>query len=41
MAEHIEIKHDNVNGTSKPRIVGRNQEGDGGTSQGNGHCFHD
>ena len=41
MAEHIKTKHDEVSGTSNPEIGGRNQEGDGGSSQGNGHSFHD
>ena len=40
MVEHIETKHDEVSGRSKPGIVGRNQEGNGGSSQGNGHSFH-
>ena len=41
MAKHIETKHEEVSGMSKPGIVGRNQEGNGGNSQGNGHSFHD
>ena len=40
MTEHIETKCDEVSGTSKLGIVGRNQEGGGGSSQGNGHSFH-
>ena len=34
MAEHIKTKGDEVSGISKPRIAERNQEGDGGSSQG-------
>ena len=41
MAEHIETKHDEVNGMSKPGIAGRNQEGNGGSSRRNEHSFHD
>ena len=41
MAKHIKTKCNEVSGTSKPRIAGRNQKGDGGGSQGNGHSFHD
>ena len=41
MAEDIKTKCDKVSGTSKPDIARRNQEGDGGNSQGNGHSFHD
>ena len=41
MAENIETKRDEISGMSKPGIAGRNQEGDGGISQGNGHSFHD
>ena len=41
IAKHIETKCDEVSGASKPRIAGRNQEGDGQSSQGNGHSFHD
>ena len=41
MTEYIETKCDEVSGMSKPQIAGKNQEGDGGSSQGNGHSFHD
>ena len=41
MAKHIKTKHDEVSGMSKLGIAGRNQEGDGGSSQGNGHSFQD
>ena len=41
MAEHIETKRDEVSGMLKPGITERNPEGDGGSSQGNGHSFHD
>ena len=41
MAEHIKTKRDEVSGMSKVGIAGRNQEGNGGSSQGNGHSFHD
>ena len=41
MAEHIETMRDEVRGMSKQGIAGRNQEGNGGRSQGNGHSFHD
>ena len=41
MAEHIETKRDEVSGMSKLGIAERNPEGDGGSSQGNGHSFQD
>ena len=41
MAKYIETKHDDVSGTSKSGIEGRNQDGDGGSTQGNTHSFHD
>ena len=41
MAKHIETKRDEVSGMSKLGIAERNPEGDGGSSQGNGHSFHD
>ena len=40
MAEHIKTKRDEVSGTSKLGIVGRNQKGDGGSSQRNEYSFH-
>ena len=41
MAEYIETKRDEVSGMSKLGIAGKYQEGIGGSSQGNGHSFHD
>ena len=41
MAEHMKTKRVEVSGMLKPRIARRNQEGDKGSSQGNGHSFHD
>ena len=41
IAKHIETNHDEVSGLSKLGIVGRSQERNGGSSQGNGHSFHD
>ena len=39
-AENTEAKHDEVSGMSKLGIAGRNLEGNGGSSQGKGHSFH-
>ena len=33
MAKHIKTKRDEVSGMLKPGIVGRNHEGDGGSSR--------
>ena len=41
MAEDIKTKRDEVSGMSNPGSAGRDQEGDGGSSQANGHSFHD
>ena len=41
MAEHIETKRDELSAMSNPGIAERNPKGDGGSSQGNGHSFHD
>ena len=41
MAEHIKTKREEVSGVPKPGIAERNPEGDGGSSQGNRHSFHD
>ena len=40
MAENTKTKHDEVSGMSKLGIARRNPEGNGGSSQGKGHSFH-